>query len=70
MNLKITAVSAQGQNYSDVIQALAELVNKTSDEISKDPSVEMKDIRYEQSIKTYNMQTQYFYVTAFIHYAV
>jgi predicted RNase H-like HicB family nuclease len=70
MNLRIKSVCAQGEDYNEVIQSLTEAVNKTCEEISNDPNIAIKDIRYEQSIKTYYMRTQKFYVTAFIHYAV
>lgn len=68
MKLKMEAVCAQGEDYSEVMKSLTGMVNKVCEEINDNPTMAVQDIRYEQSIKQYF--PQYFYVTAFIHYAV
>jgi hypothetical protein len=68
MKFQIKSVSASGTNYDEAVQSLARQVNYVCDEINENPDMEVTDIRYEQSIQTYYMKNQWFYVAAFIHY--
>lgn len=70
MNLKMKSVVAEGADYPKVMKSLTEMVNKVCDEINDDQSIAIRDIHYEQSLKSNHPDNQYFYVTAFIHYVV
>lgn len=70
MNLKMKSVVAEGANYSEVMKSLTKKVNEVCDEINDDQSIEIRDIRYEQSVKSNHPDNQHFFVSAFIHYAV
>lgn len=67
MKSQVQSVSAQGIDYGDVVKKLTELVNDVLEKI-EDSGMTVKDIKYKQSIKSYTMQAQQFYVTAFIHF--
>lgn len=64
---QIETVSAQGQDYSDVMKKLAETVNQICNNLYASHS-EVTDIKYEQGVKFYNSSVQFICVTAFIHY--
>lgn len=68
MKLKIKHISSKGSEYFEVTDKLMAEVNAFCDEMGDNPNTEVKDVRFEQSIQTYNMQVQCFYITAFIHY--
>lgn len=67
MKSQVQSVSVQGTNYVDVIKQLTELVNDVLEKL-EDKEMTVKDIKYEQSIKSYTMQAQQFYITAFVHF--